>query len=45
MKRGDKVADIKTNDLKPKTIKTIDKAVAWTEIVKNPVVYNKKMTI
>lgn len=37
------MADIKTNDMKPKTVKTIDKAVAWTERIKDPVVYaNKK---
>lgn len=29
------MADIKTKDMKPKTVKTIDKAVAWTERVKD----------
>lgn len=29
-KEGEIMADIKTNDVKPKTVKTIDKAVAWT---------------
>ena len=44
MKKDDKVADIKTKDMKPKTVKTIDKAVAWTERVKDPVVYaNEKV--
>ena len=33
------MADIKTKDLKPRTVKTIDKAVAWTERVKDPIVY------
>lgn len=33
------MADIKTKDMKPKTVKTIDKAVAWTERVKDPIVY------
>lgn len=38
--------DIKTKDLKPKTVKTIDKAFVGTERIKNPIVYaNKKMTI
>ena len=26
------MADIKTKDMKPKTVKTIDKAIAWTEL-------------
>lgn len=40
------MADIKTKDMKSKTVKTIDKAVAWTERIKDPVLYaNKKMTI
>jgi len=34
-KEGDKVADIKTKDMKPKTVKTIDKAIAWTEKIKD----------
>lgn len=33
------MADIKTKDMKSKTVKTIDKAVAWTERVKDPIVY------
>ena len=33
------MADIKTKDMKPRTVKTIDKAVAWTERVKDPIVY------
>ena len=38
------MADIKTKDMKPKTVKTIDKAVAWTERVKDPLVYaNEKV--
>ena len=38
------MADIKTKDMKPKTVKTIDKAIAWTERVKDPVVYaNEKV--
>lgn len=38
------MSDIKTKDLKPKTVKTIDKAVAWTERIKDPVVYaNEKV--
>ena len=38
------MADIKTKDMKPKTVKTIDKAVAWTEKIKEPVVYaNEKV--
>ena len=38
------MADIKTKDMKPKTVKTIDKAVAWTERIKDPVVYaNEKV--
>ena len=38
------MVDIKTKDMKPKTVKTIDKAVAWTERVKDPVVYaNEKL--
>ena len=35
------MTDIKTKDMKPKTVKTIDKAVAWTERVKDPIVYAK----
>ena len=33
------MADIKTKDMKSKTVKTIDKAIAWTERVKDPVVF------
>ena len=33
------MSDIKTKDMKPKTVKTIDKTVAWTERVKDPIVY------
>lgn len=33
------MANIKTKDMKPRTVKTIDKAVAWTERVKDPIVY------
>ena len=31
--------DIKVKDSKPKSVKTLDKAVAWTERVKDPIVY------
>ena len=31
--------NIKTKDMKPKTVKTIDKAVAWTERIKDQIVY------
>lgn len=31
------MADIKTKDMNPKTDKTIDKAIAWTERVKDPI--------
>ena len=38
------MADIKTKDMKPKTVNTIDKAIAWTERVKDPAVYaNEKV--
>lgn len=33
------MADIKTKGIKPKTVKTLDKTVAWTERVKDPIVY------
>ena len=33
------MSDIKTKDIKPKSVKKLDKAVAWTERVKNPIVY------
>jgi hypothetical protein len=39
VKEGDNMSDIKTKDLKPKTVKTIDKTIAWTERVKDPVVF------
>lgn len=29
------MSDIKTKDIKPKTVKIIDKAVAWTERIKD----------
>ena len=38
------MSDIKTKDIKPKTVKTIDKAIDWTERVKDPIVYaNEKV--
>ena len=33
------MSDIKTKDIKPKSVKKLDKAVAWTERVKDPIVY------
>ena len=33
------MSDIKTKDLKPKSVKVLDKATAWTERVKDPIVY------
>ena len=33
------MSDIKTKDIKPKSVKSLDKAVAWTERVKDPIVY------
>ncbi len=33
------MSNIKTKDSKPKSVKTLDKAVAWTERVKDPIVY------
>lgn len=33
------MSDIKTKDMKPKTVKSLDKAVAWTERIKDPIVY------
>ena len=30
LKESDKVSDIKTKDMNPKTVKTIDKTIAWT---------------
>lgn len=38
------MSDIKTKDLKPKTVKSIDKTVAWTERVKDPLVYLNEKT-
>lgn len=36
------MADIKTKDIKPKSIKAIDKATAWTERIKDPIVYTNE---
>lgn len=33
------MSDIKTKDIKPKSVKKLDKAVAWTERIKDPIVY------
>ena len=33
------MSDIKTKDLKPKSVKALDKTVAWTERIKDPIVY------
>jgi hypothetical protein len=33
------MSDIKTKDLKPKSVKVLDKATAWTERIKDPIVY------
>ena len=33
------MSGIKTKDMKHKTVKALDKAVAWTERVKDPIVY------
>lgn len=33
------MSNIKTKDTKPKSIKSLDKAVAWTEMIKDPIVY------
>ena len=33
------MSDIKTKDLKPKTVKSLDKTIAWTERIKEPIVY------
>ena len=38
------MSDIKTKDMKPKTVKTIDKAAAWTERIKDPIVYANEKT-
>ncbi len=38
------MSDIKTKDMKPKSIKTMDKAVAWTERIKDPIAYVNKKT-
>ena len=38
------IIDIKTKDIKPKSVKTIDKTIAWTERIKDPIVYaNEKV--
>ena len=38
------MSGIKTKDMKHKTVKALDKAVAWTERVKDPIVYaNEKV--
>ncbi|MBR2784700.1 MAG: hypothetical protein IKD74_01760 [Clostridia bacterium] len=33
------MSDIKTKDIKPKSVKTLDKTIAWTERIKDPIVY------
>ena len=33
------MSDIKTKDLKPKSVKALDKTIAWTERIKDPIVY------
>ena len=33
------MSNIKTKDLKPKSVKVLDKATAWTERIKDPIVY------
>lgn len=33
------MSNIKTKDIKPKSVKVLDKATAWTERVKDPIVY------
>ena len=33
--------DIKTKELKDKTIKDLDKSVVWTERIKNPIINTK----
>ena len=38
------MSDIKAKDMKPKSIKTMDKAVAWTERIKDPIAYVNKKT-
>ncbi len=38
------MSDIKTKDMKPKSIKTMDKAAAWTERIKDPIVYVNEKT-
>lgn len=39
----DKIADIKTENMKSKIVMTRDKAIVWIEKTKEPVVYaNKK---
>ena len=36
------MSDIKTKDIKPKSVKVLDKAAAWTERVKDPIVYTNE---
>ena len=36
------MADIKTKENKPKSVKKLDKAKAWTERIKDPIVYTNK---
>ena len=38
------MSNIKTKDNKPKSVKKLDKAKAWTERIKDPVVYANKKT-
>lgn len=38
------MSDIKTKDMKPKSVKTIDKAAAWTERIKDPIIYAGEKT-
>ena len=33
------MSNIKTKDIKPKSVKKLDKAIAWTERIKDPIVY------
>lgn len=36
------MSDIKTKDIKPKSVKTLDKTIAWTERIKDPIVYTNE---
>ena len=36
------MSDIKTKDLKPRTVKSLDKTIAWTERIKDPIVYTNE---